>query len=111
MRLFFVRFFSPSLGCFVRFFLSRFWAFCNKGSSKTRLKKIARKSPQLPKKVLTYVTFFLFFPRPPLVVAGFEFAPFWSVLLGSTGRAGLLPGPRNGDFPASADRALLPLCG
>jgi hypothetical protein len=39
---FFVRFclFSPfSLGCLVRFFLSRFWAFLNKGSSKTRLKK------------------------------------------------------------------------
>jgi hypothetical protein len=53
--------------CFVRFFvfflprlfgsilvLSRFWAFRNKGSSKTRLKKIARKSPQLPKKALTH---------------------------------------------------------
>jgi hypothetical protein len=38
----------PPPGCLVRFFLSRFWAFRNKGSSKTRLKKIARKSPQLP---------------------------------------------------------------
>jgi hypothetical protein len=43
-------------------FSSRFWAFRNKGSSKTRLKKIAGIFPQLPKKVPTGVTFF---PPPP----------------------------------------------
>jgi hypothetical protein len=58
---FFLRFFFFSLGCFVRFFLSRFRAFRDKGSSKTPLKKIARKSPQLPKKVLTYLRRFFFF--------------------------------------------------
>jgi hypothetical protein len=36
------------------FVTKRFWAFRNKGSSKTQLKKIARKSPQLPKKALTH---------------------------------------------------------
>jgi hypothetical protein len=56
---------SFSFGCFVRFFLSRFWAFRNKGSSKTRLKKIARRSPQPPKKVVTYLRHF-FFPAAPL---------------------------------------------
>jgi hypothetical protein len=59
-------FFYPRLFCSI-FFLSRFWAFRNKGSSKTRVKKIARKSPQLPKKVLAYLRhFFFFFSRPPL---------------------------------------------
>jgi hypothetical protein len=33
---FFVRFFSPCHSCLVRFFLSRFGAFRNKGGSKTR---------------------------------------------------------------------------
>jgi hypothetical protein len=48
-RPFFFFFFLPQL--FGSIFLSRFWAFRNKGSSKTRLKKIPRKSSQLPKKV------------------------------------------------------------
>jgi hypothetical protein len=58
MRLFFLRFFFfPSLGCFARFFLSRFWAFRNKGSSKTRLKKSREFGfPQPPKKVLKALT-------------------------------------------------------
>jgi hypothetical protein len=41
-------------------------AHSKQGSSKTRLKKIARKSPQFPKKYLfTYVTFFSFFYGAP----------------------------------------------
>jgi hypothetical protein len=38
----------------------------DKGRSKTRLKKIARKSPQPPKKAVTYLRHFFFFSRRPL---------------------------------------------
>jgi hypothetical protein len=66
MRLFSPPFLSPLFRLFCSVFVvTRVWSFRNKGSSKTRLKKNARKSPQPPKKVVTYVTFF-FFPRPPL---------------------------------------------
>jgi hypothetical protein len=46
---FFVRFFLSSLGCFARFFFIAFLGVRNKGSSKTRLKKIAGNFPQPPK--------------------------------------------------------------
>jgi hypothetical protein len=69
---FFLRFFffPPSVVSF-DFFYRVFWAFRNKGSSKTRFKKIPRKSPPLPKKrhLLTYVAFFLF-RGPPCFFGG-----------------------------------------
>jgi hypothetical protein len=63
--------FFPPFFCFVFFprlfcsiVLSRFWAFRDKGSRKTR-QKIAQKNPQPPKqKLLIYVAFF--FLRRPL---------------------------------------------
>jgi hypothetical protein len=44
---FFPPFFSPSV-VLLDFFISRFWAFRNKGSSKTRLKKTHRKKITVP---------------------------------------------------------------
>jgi hypothetical protein len=59
-----VGFFSPSVVLF-DFFLSRFWAFRNKGSSKTRLKKSRENLLSSQKKqLLTYVAFFFFSRRP-----------------------------------------------
>jgi hypothetical protein len=66
---FFLRFFFFSLGCFARFFLSRFWAFRNKGNSKTRLKKSQKFFRSRQKThLLPHVTFF--FLTPPLVPGG-----------------------------------------
>jgi hypothetical protein len=63
---FFLRFFSPpSRGCLVRFFYCAFGRVVTRGVKKCD-KKIARKSPQLPKKALTHLRHFFFFSRRPL---------------------------------------------
>jgi hypothetical protein len=46
-------------------FLSRFWAFRNKGRSKADKKNRAKIS-SAPKKVVTYLRHFFFFSRRPL---------------------------------------------
>ena len=70
------------------FFLVRFWAFLDKGNSKTRLKKsrhrTCTKSQIRPNKVRTYIGFIFF---------SFSAAP-WQLASGSS-RPGTAPEPRN----------------
>jgi hypothetical protein len=59
-------FFFSSLGCLVRFFYRVFGRFVASNKGINAIKKIAQKSPQLPKKqLLTCVTFFFFFRGAP----------------------------------------------
>jgi hypothetical protein len=68
MRLFFPPFFFLHLGCFVRFFFNRvFGRFVTRGVQKRDKKKSRENLLSCQKKyLLTYVTFFFFFSRPPL---------------------------------------------